>query len=134
MKIKYKNLFVILFIAWTVLWINFTIRDLTKKQYLNDYKILLFRDAAGKRSYAYGDRFFEFLKFCKESLPEGSTYGLVGTEPMSLDVRRTVYYLYPHFKEENPSYQLVLDVPGYTKNGYVFFKGLDPSRFILKRL
>ena len=133
-NIRYKNLFLSIFAAWIVIWLNFFIRDLTKGKYLKEYKILLSRDAAGKASYTYGDRLFEFLRFCNDSLPDNEAYDLVGVEYPSLDFRRTVYYLYPHLKENKAAYILVFDKPGYVQDGYVLFKELDSSRFILKRI
>ena len=134
MKIGYKKLFLALFLVWVALWVNFTIRDLTKKKYFKEYKILLSRDAAGKASYTYGDRFFEFLKFCGNSLPDGAAYDIVGIKYLEIDYRRAIYYLYPHFREEKAPYILVFDKPGYTEDGCIPFKELDLSRFILKRV
>jgi len=134
MKISYKKIFSALLIAWMIIWVNYLIRDLTKNKYLKDYKILLSRDAAGKASYTYGDRFFEFLKFCEKELPDGASYGLSGVDESSVDFRRAIYYLYPHIKEEKALYVLVFDRPGYSQGGYVIFKELDKSRFILKRI
>ena len=120
--------------AWLIIWINFFIRDLTKAKYLKEYKVLLSRDATGKASYTYGDRLFEFLKFCNGSLPDGTSYDMAGVEDLSLDYRRAIYYLYPHLNKTEAEYILVFDKPGYTKNGYIPFKELDPSRFVLKRM
>lgn len=133
MKIEYKKIFLAVFLVWVVLWINFMIRDLTKKKYFKAYKALLSRDSMGKRSYVYGDRLFEFLVFCEKELPEGATYNIVGLEAGSIDPRRSIYYLYPHFNEESAQYTLVFDRPGYTKTGYVIFKELKPGSFILER-
>jgi hypothetical protein len=72
----YKKICLVILAAWIAIWLNFLIRDFTKGGYLKDYKALLSRDAEGKASYTYGDRFFEFLKFCNSALPEGASYGL----------------------------------------------------------
>ena len=133
-NIRHKNLFLFIFTVWIVIWLNSFIRDLTKGGYLKDYKILLSRDAIGKASYTYGDRLFEFLRFCNNSLPDDVAYDLVGIEYVSLDFRHTIYYLYPHLKENKAPYILVFDKPGYTQDGYAPFKELDPARFILKRI
>ena len=133
-NIRQKNLFLLIFAAWVIIWLNFFIRDMTKDKYFKDYKILLSRDAIGKASYTYGDRLFGFLRFCDSSMPDNTSYCLEGIEDFSLDSRRAVYYLYPHLKEKRASYILVFDKPGYAKDGYVPFKELDPSRFILKRI
>ena len=132
-NIKQKNLFLFIFAIWFIIWVNFFIRDLTKGKYLKEYKILLSRDSIGKASYTYGDRLFEFLRFCNSALPDGASYDLVGTEDLSLDYRHVIYYLYPHLNHTGAEYILVFDKPGYMQSGYVPFKELDTSRFILKR-
>ena len=134
MKIECKKIFLVLFLVWIALWVNFTIRDLTKKKYFKEYRTLLSHDTEGKASYAYGDRFFEFLKFCDNSLPDRAAYDLAGIEYLELDYRRAIYYLYPHTREESAPYILVFDKPGYIQDGYIPFKELDSSRFILKRI
>ena len=131
-NIRQKNLFLLIFAAWVIIWLNFFIRDMTKDKYFKDYKILLSRDAIGKASYTYGDRLFEFLKFCNSTLPDGALYDAVGIE--DIDSRRAVYYLYPRMSKEPGDYILVFDKPGYVHTGYSRFKELDSSRFILKRI
>ena len=123
----------ILIVIWAILWVNFMMRDLIRKGHLYDYKVLITRDAAGKRSYAYGDRVFEFLDFCKNTLPKSADYSLIGIEEFSLDERRAVYYLYPHIKKKDPRFLLVFNKPGFKKRGYVLYEKLDNSSFILRR-
>ncbi|MBI4974676.1 MAG: hypothetical protein HZC19_02570, partial [Candidatus Omnitrophica bacterium] len=105
-----------------------------KKKYLNGYRILIARNEEGKRAYTYGEGLFEFLSFCKSSLPSLASYDLVGIEAGSLDSRRSIYYLYPHIKIENADYLLVFNKPDFKKTGYNLYKRLDNSRFILKRV
>ena len=133
MKISHRHILLLLFIVWIVLWFNFLVRDMTKNKYFRDYGILLSTNAMGKASYTYGDRLFEFLKFCAKELPDGASYNLSGVDESSVDFRRAIYYLYPHFKNDEALYVLVFDKPGYAPEGYKIFKELDPSRFILKR-
>ncbi len=130
-KAGYRKIFLAVFLVWVILWVNFTVRDLTKKKYLKEYAVLLSRDTAGKASYTYGDNLFEFLGFCKARLPEGASYDTVGI--IDLDFRRAVYYLYPHVNIDGAPYILVFDKPGFARPGYVPFKELDQSRFILKK-
>jgi len=132
---KHKALIgAILLVIWIAIWINFMARDLIKKGHLHDYKTLIARDAAGKKSYTYGDYFFDFLSFCENTLPESADYELLGIEKFSLRERRAVYYLYPHIKKEKASFLLVFNEPGFKKKGYVLYKKLDDFRFILKRI
>jgi len=119
--------------VWLLLWINFITRDLFKHGRLEDYKILIASDAYGKHAYTYGERFYEFLKFARESMPEHADYNFAGVKDMSLDSRRGIYYLYPALKNEFPAYILVYNVPGFKKERFRIHAKLDNARFILKR-
>lgn len=123
----------VFFVIWGIIWVNFIARDLLRKGYLNDYQILIGRDEEGKRSYTYGDYVFEFLSFCESSLPSQAGYELIGIEEGSLDSRRAIYYLYPHIKKGGADYLLVFNRPDFRKTGYILYKKLDNSRFILRR-
>lgn len=127
-----KKIVLILFSIWIVLWVNFILRDLFVRGDFADYKVLLTRDRAGKTSYAYGDRLFKFLNFCKESLPEQASYALLGVEKLSLADRHVTYYLYPHIRKENPDFLLIFNTPGFNKEGYRSYKRLNEETFILR--
>jgi len=133
MKINKTLIIRSIFIAWVVLWINFMCRDLFKKGYFNDYKILIKKDKEGKRSYVYGDNFYEFLKYSKDSIPKISTFNIIGVEELSLEHRRAVYFLYPLLESDSPDYILVYNNPEYKKDKYALFKMLDNNRYILKK-
>ena len=128
-----KNIFRIILIIWVILWVNFIARDLFRKGYIRDYRALIKRDAEGKRSYTYGDRFYEFLKFAKSTIQGKSDYEFVGVDDGSLASRRGIYYLYPCLKKEGPEYLLVYNVPGYRRDGFSLYAKLDNERFILKK-
>jgi len=127
----------IAFLIWLVLWANFILRDLFRKGDINDYKALLSRDSLeAKHSYVTGDVFYEFVKFCRDSLPPGSSYELIGMEKGSLTRRQAAYYLYPNLEEEGVSdFMLVYKAsrPG-PAGDYELFRSLDNERYILKRL
>ncbi|MFA6321076.1 MAG: hypothetical protein WCY36_04380 [Candidatus Omnitrophota bacterium] len=133
-KSIYKKIFFVFLIAWAVIWVNFLVRDLTKGKQFKEYKVLLSRDDAGKRSWTYGDRLFEFLRFAEKSLPFNVSYNLAGVDEAAVDYRRAIYYLSPRLKTDNAEYVLVFDKPGYMQDGYVMYRELDPSRFILKKI
>ena len=132
----FKNIAKVFFLIWLIIWLNFIARDLFRKGYLADYKILALRDEEGKRSYTYGDYLFEFLKFCKFELPSSADYDIVGIEENSLDARRAIYYLYPHphIKRGDALFLLVFNSSGFNRRGYLLYKKLDSSRYILKRV
>lgn len=124
----------LLLIAWVILWVNFMTRDLLRKGDFNDYKILIARDAPGKKSYTYGDSLFEFLRFSEKALPKNTDYKLVGIEEFSLSQRRAVYHLYPCIETKSPRFLLVFNKPAFKQRGYGLYKKLDNSRFILRRI
>lgn len=133
-KSTQRTIFKVLFFIWTFIWINFILRDLIGHKHFRDYKTLLARDEEGKRSYVYGDCLFEFLRFCKNKLPEKAKYDLVGMKEFSIAKVRSVYFLYPHLKTDDADFLLVYEEPGYERDGYKTFDKLDNARFILKKI
>ena len=129
-----KKLTLIAIIAWIAIWVNFIARDLFVKGYFKEYATLALQKSQGKASFTYGKRLFDFLNFCKESLPQSADYDFVGIKEPSIAGRRAIYYLYPHVKKRNARFLLVFEKPGFTKKGFKLFKKLDNSRFILKRM
>ena len=51
----------VVILIWIAIWVNFIARDLIKGGNLRDYKALIARNAAGRKSYIYGDYLFDFL-------------------------------------------------------------------------
>lgn len=133
MFLKRRDFINIILIIWIVLWVNFIARDFYKIGKFAEYKDLLRCDTEGKRSRTYGARFYEFLKFAKNSIPEDSIYDFVGVNDFSLESRRGIYYLYPRLKKEGPRYLLIYDEAGFQRKGFSLYAKLDGSRFILKR-
>lgn len=132
MTLSRKHILKIIFIVWVVLWVNFIFRDLFYKGEIKTYKTLLGRNWDGKRSFVYGDDFYLFLVNAYNNMPLGIKYKLTGIEPLSLEHRRAVYYLYPNLESENPDYVLVYNSE-YQDPEYVRYKELGKNRYILKR-
>ena len=101
-----SNVFKLIFIIWVSLWVFFIIRGLTAQGVIYDYRELLLRPLEGKHSYVTGDSLYEFLIFCKNKLPEGAKYKIIGLDEGSLEKRRAVYYLYPLIESETPEFIL----------------------------
>lgn len=120
-------------VVWIALWINFIGRDLFRKGAFRDYLNLIPRSAEMRRSYVYGDDFFEFLSFAKRNLPEGASFRLEGIEPLSHDHRRAVYYLYPVRESDTAEYILVYRDPEYVPRGVRRVASLDKERYIMRR-
>jgi len=128
-----KNVFVLLFAAWVIIWIAFTARELFLKNNLGDYKMLMSRSLEGKKSYVTGDRLYEFLTFCNNKLPVGADYMWSKTNKEDIGMRRATYYLYPHLEREGADFMLVYEEPNFTKTDYAVLAKLDESRYILVR-
>jgi len=132
-KINSRKLTLIITAIWIVLWVNFILRDLLKRGALFEYAELLKRDAAGRRSFVYGDGLYSFLEFAKKKLPEGASFKIVGIEKYSIEHRRSVYYLYPRIESERPSHILVFGPKGYRMNGFKKIYELKGVCLILER-
>ena len=126
----------IAFLVWVILWGLFFVRGIVAKKVYRDYAILLSRPLDGKRSFVTGDRFYEFLTFCKKNMPEGSTYILaIAKEDFDWSIykRRANYYLYPDTENDAGKFILVYDDTAAGRPGYGIFAKLDDKRYILKR-
>ena len=97
--------------VWITIWAFFIFRELLIKGRLFDYRVLLFRSLEGKRSYVTGDKFYEFLTFCKHNLPGSAAYDLIVLKggDIEIDKRRAVYYLYPNLRKSDPEFILIYD-------------------------
>ena len=129
-----RTIFGIAFGIWVTLWVLFIARELFRKGYYYDYKVLSSRSLEGKRSYVTGDRLYEFLIFSKDQLPYHSSFGLVGVKEDSIDRRRASYYLYPHMERDDPEFLLVYEAIMANRAGYTRFAELDSERYILRKL
>ena len=103
-----------IFIVWIAVWLAFLARELFVKGAVRGYGVLLSRPLEGKRSYAYGDRFYEFLVYCKGRIPERGAYKLTGIDEGSIEKWRAVYYLYPRAEKEDAEYIIGYDGSRYT--------------------
>jgi hypothetical protein len=120
--------------VWVALWLSFIARELFRKGYIHDYTVLLSRHSLEeKRSYVYGDDFYKFLIFCKNNLPEGSSFGLAGVREDSIDIRRASYYLYPNLSLNDGDFILVYNSRSLEREGYHLFASLDGNNYILKK-
>jgi hypothetical protein len=124
----------LLFLVWAVLWAFFILRELFLKDNISGYRALLASTLEGKRSYVTGEELYRFLMFCSDKVPSGASYFIEGLDEGSIESRRSVYYLYPRLKSEEPDFILVYGKPGASRDGYRFFAGLDGSNYILRKI
>jgi hypothetical protein len=118
---------------WIPIWIFFLISPILKNPgQLKVMMRLLQSDIEGRRAIVYGPEFYRFLQFCREKLPTGSTFRLVGVDYAAIEKVRAFYHLYPCLVSENPDYILVYNMPRYQQAGADLFAVLDPTHFILK--
>lgn len=101
-----RNAFRIAAVVWLILWMNFLFRDLFTHGAFREYSELLRRNYDEKRSFTYGEPFYELLSLSKASMPDNATYELRGIESLSLAHRRGVYYLYPALERPLADYVL----------------------------
>jgi len=119
--------------TWLIVWILFLVRPfLLNKSSLIDHLELAEADFETLRSKAYGTDFYRFLNFCKDRVPVGSTFQLVGPERESVDRVRALYYLYPRLSTQKPDYVLVYNSPWFRQRNAIPFASLDQDSFILR--
>lgn len=85
-----------------------------------------------RQSDAYGKEFHSFLRFCKDRLPAGSTFRLVGVDYASIDKVRAFYFLYPSVVAEHGQFILVYQTFGYREDNAYPYALLNPGSYILK--
>lgn len=128
-----KRILLILLVLWIGIRVHYVVRETFGKGQIRDYAALFSRDLEGKRSYVTGDRLYEFIRFCSDNLPAGSSFRLEGIDKDSIDRVRTLYYLYPNTESAQPEYLLVYDSKDAPSIGYDLVAKLDRERYILRR-
>ena len=85
-----------------------------------------------RRANVYGEEFHAFLRFCKDRLPVGSTFRLVGIDYASISKVRAFYFLYPCLVAEHAQFILVYQTPGYREDNAYPYALLNQGNFILR--
>ena len=135
MKNKQRILKVI-FIAWIAFWIFFLIREDKDGQY-QAMKYLYTHAGEERTRFIIGEPLYGFLLYCRENIPVGSSYELLGFKKFSINEERARYFLWPLVSvSEEPDYKIVYgkgvsSVPGYKEYGR---HGEDGRLFIRKDL
>jgi hypothetical protein len=83
-----------------------------------------------------GDRLYDFIIFCINSIPADASYQIVGFTDDSVENRYAVYYLYPHLEKPDPDFILFFDYTGQPEaltSGYDRYASLDKDRYIMKK-
>ena len=123
----------IILALWIPVWFFFLVWPLRRdpSRLLNAFSLIR-ADTEARRAGAYGEEFHAFLNFCKDRLPAGSTFRLVGIDYASIDKVRAFYFLYPSLVTEHAEFILVYKTPGYRENNTHPYASLNPSSFILR--
>jgi len=118
---------------WVPVWVFFLVWPLRKDpaRLLNTFSLIR-ADTEARRAVAYREEFLAFLRFCKDGLPAGSTFRLVGIDYESIDKVRAFYFLYPSLVTEHAQFILVYQTPGYRENNTQPYAFLNPGSFILR--
>jgi hypothetical protein len=118
---------------WLPVWVFFLIWPLRKdpSRVVRAFS-LIGAGAEARRASAYGEEFHAFLQFCKQRLPAGSTFRLVGIDYASIDKVRAFYFLYPCLVAEQAQFILVYRTPGYREDNTHPCDHLNSGSFILR--
>jgi hypothetical protein len=118
---------------WLPVWFFFLVWPLWKdpSKVGNTFRLLRAGTEA-RRTDVYGSEFVAFLRFCKEKLPAGSTFRLVGIDYASIEKVRAFYFLYPNLVAEHPQFILVYRSPGHQEANARLYASLNSGTFILR--
>ena len=118
---------------WMPVWIFFLVWPLSKEPSRLASALRLMRaDTEVRRANAYGEEFHTFLRFCKDRLPAGSTFRLVGIDYASIDKVRAFYFLYPSLVTEHAQFILVYRSPDFRESNTHLYASLNSGSFILR--
>ncbi|MFH1552512.1 MAG: hypothetical protein ABID83_02585 [Candidatus Omnitrophota bacterium] len=128
-----RNIFKTIFAVWIVLWIFFLIREDKDGQY-RSLGYLYTHGYNDKVRYVLGDELYDFLIFCRQQIPEGSSYELVGFKKFSIYEVRARYFLWPlrHVKED-PDFKIVYEGQETPGDGYREYKRYGAKGRLLAR-
>lgn len=126
-----KVVFKTVFAAWLVLWVIFLIREDKDGQY-GTLRYLYTHGYDDKLRHIMGNGLYEFLIFCRQNIPEGSTYELTGFERFSVSEVRARYFLWP-LKDvgENADFKIVYGKEGARSADYKEYKRYSDTGYIL---
>jgi hypothetical protein len=123
-----KHFVRIVLAAWVFIWVWFAVRAYFRYNLLNQYiAFISLPSLEEKRALVTNKELYEFLKFCKDSIPPHSTYKFISGK----SDRWAVYYLYPNIVDPSPTFLLIYKIENFNKEGYCMFKALAHDKYIL---
>lgn len=115
--------------AFLALWLVFMIRENKWGEY-GELLYLYTHNDTEKRRFVMGEAQYDFLEFCQNVMPPGSTYNIVGLEDINL--LRAKYMLWPaRFELRNPDFILVFKSHYVAPKAYPARKTFQDKGFIL---
>lgn len=123
----------IFLVVWVSVWALFLVRPYFKHDLLKTYRELLPLSLEDKHAYVTGQEFYDFLKLCKKSMNDHSTYSLVGFQEDAIESRRAVYYMYPCIPDRDPEYLLVY-MAKPPADGYRVLSEFGPDKYLLRKV
>ena len=128
-----KNILRAIFAVWIVLWVLFLVREGKDGQY-SALKYLYTHSYGDKVRYVTGDKLYDFLVFCRQNIPKGSTYELAGFERFSIGKVRARYFLWPlKGVGENADFKILYGKKDVKTAGYKEYKRYGGTGRILAR-
>ena len=124
----------IILAAWVIIWAIFLMRPYFKKDLLDKCSSLMKISTEDKRALVTGEDLYAFIKFCKESVKDRSTYRVEGLEKDSIEHRRFKYYMYPNIETEDPEYIFIYKTKHLPQDDYKVFSRMSAETYILKKI
>ncbi|MGB2629607.1 MAG: hypothetical protein WBD17_00005, partial [Candidatus Omnitrophota bacterium] len=97
----------LVFVVWIALWVLFLVREDKDGQY-GALKYLYTHSGEDRTRFIIGEPLYGFLLYCRENIPMGSSYQLLGFKKFSIDEVRARYFLWPLVSvPEDPDFKVV---------------------------
>ena len=128
-----RTIFTILSAVWMVLWVVFIVKEDKDGEYSGIFKMYGLKGDE-KARFAYGEEFYDFLIFCGQNLPAGSTFEVTGLETLSVKEVQARYFLWPLVSSNNsPDYKIIYGSPLKDIPGYTLFRDYKSRGYLLKK-
>ena len=129
-----KNLIILFFFAWVLLWIIFAIRGNKSGQYSDLGNCYTHPNYSDKIRYFLGNDFYEFISFSKRNLPPGATYDMPNLTKPDMPELQARYYLWPlRMTSQEPEFLLYFNSSYVPLNSFKLYKRFNNS-YILARV
>jgi hypothetical protein len=127
-----KILFGFILFVWIGIWITFIIRGNKPWQYVRLRFFYAHSNHAEKIRYLKDPDFYDFLVFCKNTLPQKAKYMIYGFPKRDIKEFQARYFLWPlEMISENPDFKIFYHPLLQPVEGYKIFKQYKNIGFIL---